>query len=157
VASRNRRRDGFVYPDLVAKTREKLIRTGTPWVIENVPGAPVRGDYILCGSMFNMRIVRHRLFEVSWGPISWERPKCNHHPDYVTVVGHGTPQWMRLSRIKKGLYPNISVNEKREIMEMPWANRYELAQAIPPAYTEYIGKELMVYLAGECKTESRPS
>ena len=54
---------------------------------------------------------------------------------------------MRLERIRRGLHPNISVDQKREIMEMPWASRYGLAQGIPPAYTEYIGRQLMLQLA----------
>src|SRR5690348_14772063 len=54
------------FPDLIAPVREKLQASGLPWVIENVPGAPLRGDVLLCGTMFGLPLLRHRYFELSW-------------------------------------------------------------------------------------------
>lgn len=147
VAAASRRNEGHEYPDLVASTRARLQANDAPWIIENVPGAPVRADFLLCGSQFGLKIVRHRLFEVSW-PVTLLMPPCSHDRDSVSIVGHGTPSWVRKDRIKRGLHPNISVAEKRDRMEMPWADRYSLSLAIPPAYTEFIGKHLLEYMKG---------
>lgn len=142
-STKSRRNKGITYPDLLGETRELLEKTGLPWIIENTPGAPMRADYTLCGSQFGLKVVRHRLFEVSWGPTNWQMPPCSHPPDVVTICGHGTPSWTRKRRAALGLVPNVSVDEKRKIMECEWMNREELSQAIPPTYTEFIGKELL--------------
>lgn len=141
VAGRNQRRDGKQYPDLVDPIRQRLIASGIPFVIENVPGAPLRIDLVLCGSHFDLPIVRHRLFEATF-PVPPFR-KCHHDPEALTICGHGTPSWMRQKRIRMGLHPNASVDMKREAMECPWMNRAELAQAIPPAYSEYIAQRFL--------------
>jgi DNA (cytosine-5)-methyltransferase 1 len=137
IAAHNNRRDGWDYPDLVEPTRAMLKASRKPWVIENVPGAPVRPDLVLCGSHFGLPIVRHRLFELSWFMLNGLR--CEHADDILTICGHGTPSWARKSRIAKGLHPNVSVKMKREAMEAPWMNRHELSLSIPPAYAEFIG------------------
>jgi len=129
---------GKAYPDLVAATRDRLESTGLPFVIENTPGAPIRPDLVLCGSMFGLRLVRHRWFELHG--IDFELiPPCSHHPDPVTVVGHGTPSWVRARRGGK----QFLIQEKRDAMQIDWMNRGELAQAIPPAYSEWIGSRVL--------------
>lgn len=137
IAGRKQRNEGKVYADLVSDTRARLIAAGKPWVMENVPGSPLRADLILCGSNFGLPIVRHRIFEANFS--LGLGTACSHVRDVITVCGHGTPSWMRRSRIAKGLSPNASVDMKREAMGIPWMNRDELSQAIPPAYSEYIG------------------
>jgi DNA (cytosine-5)-methyltransferase 1 len=139
IAGCNQRRDGTVYPDLVDATRKLLSKLGRPWVIENVPGAPVRADLILCGSQFGLPIARHRLFELSWQHFSL-MPQCDHAEDLITICGHGTPSWMRKRRIAKGLHPNASVAVKKEALGINWMNRGELSQSIPPAYSEFIAR-----------------
>lgn len=146
VASKSRRNQGVEYADLLALTRVRLIAAGVPWIIENVPGAPMRADFLLCGSQFGLKLVRHRWFEVNWLQDFALAPACSHDANSVSIVGHGTPSWVRRDRIKRGLHPNISVAMKREIMDCPWMARDELSQAIPPAYTHFIGDQLMVQL-----------
>jgi DNA (cytosine-5)-methyltransferase 1 len=121
--------------DLLTPTRERLRATAVPWVIENVPGAPMRPDVVLCGSMFpelrsaNGELRRHRWFEF-WQPtLSLVQP-CQHGPVTVSVFGHG-------GHVYNG------VDEWREVMDIDWMTRDELAQAIPPAYTEHIGGFLL--------------
>lgn len=132
------------YPDLYQPVKDMLERHGKPYIIENVVRSPVRADISICGCHVGLpRLRRRRNFETNWSGLVM-MPPCNHgDADIVTICGHGTPSGMRQSRLRKGLHPNISVDEKREIMGMPWANRYEIAQAIPPAYTEFIGKKLI--------------
>ena len=145
VAASNRRRDGVIYPDLIAATRAKLIETDITWVMENVPGSPMRADVILCGSMFGLRIARHRVFEsniTGWPLVQ----SCSHVQGLVTVCGHGTPSRSRHTRIARGLHPNVSVDEKRAVMDISWMNREELAQAVPPAYSEWIGRRAIEFL-----------
>lgn len=141
LAGMNRRRDGHNYPNLVAPTRNALISKGVPWVIENVPGAPVRPDFILCGSQFGLPIARHRHFECSFA--NGLTSPCAHDENVITVCGHGIPQWMRRARIKKGLHPNASVAMKKQAMGIDWMNREELSQAIPPAYAQYIAEQFL--------------
>lgn len=143
------RNAGKVYPDLLAPTRKALLEVnsacGIPWVIENVPGAPMRADYVLCGSQFGLMLVRHRWFEVSWGPLpilELHQP-CTHDRRAVTITGTGTPSYTRASREKRGIAKNVGLAEKREIMEMPWASIYGVSQAIPPAYTRFIGEQML--------------
>jgi DNA (cytosine-5)-methyltransferase 1 len=139
VAAMNNRRNGTVYDDLLEPTRKRLRLTGVAWTIENVPGAPMRPDVILCGSNFGLPIVRHRLFELSFdAPLT---PSCSHGRDTLTICGHGTPQWTRKKRIREGLHPNVSVKMKRAAMETPWMNRAEMSQAVPPAYSEFIFRQ----------------
>lgn len=125
------------YEDLIMATRERLAAFGKPWVIENVPEAPLRRDLMLCGQMFGLPILRHRVFECEgWCPSHPSHPShpgrqawsgYNRLPEILTIVGH-------TYRLEEGRYA----------MGIPWmASREELNEAIPPAYTEWIGKQLV--------------
>jgi len=132
---------------MLPATIERLAATGTPYVVENVSGAktamPGRA-FTLCGSMFGLQVRRHRLFESSElilaGP-------CDHRSQPIIhgVYGHGQSSGGRLHRWIAGL-PAATVDDWRQAMDIDWMNRDELAQAIPPAYTEHIGRQLLEHL-----------
>jgi DNA (cytosine-5)-methyltransferase 1 len=128
---------------MLAATRAQLEAQPAPWVIENVPGAPMRADLKLCGCMFGlrlpgMRLERERWFETSWGAFEM-RPGCHHTGPAISVTGHGTTTY---ARDKLGRNPTIA--EYRALMGgIGWMNRDELSQAIPPAYTEHVGRMLL--------------
>jgi DNA (cytosine-5)-methyltransferase 1 len=125
---------GNHHEDLLTPSRRWLESLGLPYVIENVPGAPMRRDFVLCGSQFGeSRLVRHRWFEVNW-PVHLELlPRCAHAEETISVFGHG-------GHVYHG------VDNWREVMGIDWMTRDELSQAIPPTYTEYVGKQLMAHL-----------
>lgn len=135
------------YPNLIPPTRELLERIGKPYIIENVQGADLRDPIRLCGSSFGLRIRRHRLFEVSgFRPVLV--PPCAHHWQqdriYPALNGEDRKRGGRSGIM--GVYGNGG--DKRadlwpEAMGIGWMTRDELTQAIPPAYTEWIGRELM--------------
>lgn len=129
------------YPDLIAVTRDGM--DGKPYVIENVRRAPLAANLMLCGSMFGLRssagttIRRHRYFEAPW--YSGLTLTCQHEPgNTITVTGNGTTSGNRDT-----LGRNVPTREMREAMGIDWTNRDELSEAIPPAYTEWIGAQLM--------------
>ena len=124
------------HPDLYAPTRELLLASGQPWIIENVIGAPYGYGFVLCGSMFNLVVRRHRNFETSWLHLMGLR--CDHAKQGrpITVTGNGGSSPRRHSH--KGIKA-----EWPDYMGMAWATPKECTQAIPPAYTEYIGHELI--------------
>jgi DNA (cytosine-5)-methyltransferase 1 len=126
---------------MLAATREHLKASGMPWVIENVPGAPMRADYLLCGCMFGLpNLRRERWFETSWQGFAMNL--CHDHTEpAISVVGHGTPTWVRQ---KLGYNPTIA--QYRAAMDIDWMNRDELSQAIPPAYTQFVGEQLREHL-----------
>jgi DNA (cytosine-5)-methyltransferase 1 len=126
---------------LLAATREALQRTRLPWVIENVPGAPMRADYKLCGCMFGLpRLRRERWFETN--PQLFDmRPPCYHIGPAVTVCGHGA---QGSYEYVDGVAPTQA--DRKAAMGIDWMNRDELAQAIPPAYTEFIGRQLLSHM-----------
>lgn len=130
------------YPDLVATVRQSLRLLGLPYVIENVPGAPMGYSVTLCGSTLGLdRIKRHRLFETSWPMMS---PGCNHSilREPLTVAGHNEQGRTYATRT----LPH-DIAARKAAMGIDWMNRDELSEAIPPAYTEYIGQQLMEVLA----------
>jgi DNA (cytosine-5)-methyltransferase 1 len=132
-----------LHPDLLPWTRELLEQVGLPWIIENVPGAPMRADALLCGSMFALPIRRHRWFETSWAtPIL--TPPCDHSGPIVGVYGHPHGK----AGAGKGMLPG-SLSSWSEALEIDWMTAAELADAIPPAYTEWVGTELMAHLKQE--------
>ncbi len=134
--------DKSKHPDLAGRVREILAASMLPYVIENVPGAPLRDYVVLCGSSFGLRVRRHRLFETNFPLLA---PPCNHRDQGtpVGVYGGGTGKGQKRGR------KVMSSTEAVQVMGMPWATRKEVTQAIPPAYTEFIGSQLMVYLRGE--------
>jgi len=130
-----------VYPDPVGPTRVELEKIGHPWVIENVPGAPIRKDIVLCGTGFGLRVIRHRWFEVNWeAPVLV--PPCNHWSP--------TAEWGRRGRRTGNLHTVCGhdgrIGEWREAMQIDWMDKGGLAQAIPPAYTEFIGRALLGWI-----------
>jgi len=126
------------HPDLLPETRALLERAGRPWVIENVPGAPMRADVIVCGSMFGLRVRRHRLFEMSPAPDLALVPPCDHSIPAIRVYGHcGVHN--RPDRWGNG----STIAHWRASMGIRWMGVYGLSQAIPPAYTEMIGRLLL--------------
>ena len=129
---------------LLADTRELLERAGLPWVIENVPGAPMRADYKLCGCMFGLpKLTRERWFETSWQGFEM-RPPCHHPEPSVTAAGTGIPShsWY-YGKVDGYEYHRLM----REAMGIGWMTRAGLVQAIPPAYTEHIGRQLLERLS----------
>jgi len=123
------------HDDLLTPTRELLNCTGLPWVIENVPGAPMRADYRLCGCMFGLgRLQRQRWFETSWHAFDL-RPPCHHPEPAITITTKGQPNRTGYAA------------EAAEAMGIDWMNMRERGLAIPPAYTEHIGRQLIEHLA----------
>ncbi len=127
------------HADLLTPTRELLEETGLPFVIENVEGAPMCSPTTLCGSSFGLRVRRHRLFETNWTLMSMP---CAHGQQGVPVGVYGTGGGGQMTRG----YKARGVEEAREVMETPWMTLAECSQAIPPAYTEFIGTQLMAHL-----------
>ncbi len=139
-AAQAQRAAGKVYPDLVAQVREMLDAAGVPYTIENVPKAPIRPDVKLCGCYFGLKLRRERWFETSWreGPHAFEHKHDGPVVSVVSVVGHGTPSWVR-----QQLGYNPTIADYRAAMGIDWMNRTELSQAIPPAYAEYIARQFL--------------
>jgi DNA (cytosine-5)-methyltransferase 1 len=136
---------GNEYPDLLTPARELLNSTGLPYVIENVPEAPLRRDVVLCGTQFGLEadgfeIRRHRAFELNW-PFDSLVPPCVHSKPSLPIFGHN-PNGDFYKRHGRG----VGIDAKREAMEMPWVDRDELREAIPPAFTEFIGHQLLAQL-----------
>lgn len=142
VSSLSHRRAGKEYPNQIPVVRKLLERRGVPYVIENVPGAPLRPDWKLCGCFFGLPgLRRERWFETNW-PGFVLLPAHNHDRPPITVAGHGQPSWTRAHG-----YAPVTVADWRLAMGIDWMTRDELAQAIPPAYTEQIGTELLKILS----------
>ncbi len=135
------------YPKLLDKVRDGLIQAGVPWVIENVVGAPLStgsdlfGAHggILCGQMFGLPLYRHRVFETSF-PLT-----VPSHPEHIipaSKAGHWRP----------GTIISVSGNCSpialaRMAMGIDWMTCSALAESIPPAFTEYVGAQLIEQLA----------
>jgi len=138
------------HPDLVAATRAALIATGKPYVIENVVGAPLLTPFQLCGSMFSLaadchdgvkrQLRRHRLFESTLFALT---PSCSHAGEPIGVYGHGGGQFKTVwnGGMNRGYMGSFA--ERKQAMQIDWMDRGELAQAIPPAYTKWIGEHLL--------------
>lgn len=143
----HRNGNGASWPRLIDPVRKLLDDSGLPYVIENVEGAPLIDPVVLCGVMFDeLRVIRHRLFETNWtltAPPHGKHPlvftydkrkrhygKLNQDTSYVQVTGGG----------------NCTVANKRSAMGINWMTGHELNESIPPAYTEWIGKQLDRYL-----------
>jgi DNA (cytosine-5)-methyltransferase 1 len=139
---RTRRPGAYEHPDLVDETRRLLQATGLPYVIENVLSAPLRNHIMLCGSSFGLNVRRHRLFECSFPVMA---PSCAHHWQQ--------PRFRSLDKRHNGLATVVGVHGhinyageaelRSAAMGIDWMAQDELAQAIPPAYTEHIGGYLM--------------
>jgi len=125
------------YDRLIPKTRELLDRTKKPYVIENVPSDNIRKDLFLCGEMFNLKIIRHRFFEIN----GFHAVQLKHRihkglakDDYYIQVFSGG---------KRGSKPTFE--QQKEAMKIDWIkSRTMLYEAIPPAYSEYIGSHFVV-------------
>lgn len=142
------------HPDLLEPTRAALIETGLPYVIENVEGAPLIDPLTLCGTEFGLRahdvdgvplaLRRHRLFESNVWLMG--AGGCSHDDTQVagsyTAGRHRKPEHRDNPARRGGYTPALPV--RAELLGIDWPmNEYELAQAIPPAYTEWIGRQLM--------------
>lgn len=149
------------HPNLIPQTRDKLVRAQVPYCIENVAGAPL-GDsgylILLCGTMFGLQtgdgraeLRRHRLFETSFSIAL--RPACNHgarsrvtgtglggrisHGRAITVTGSTAQTNTERNRVRE----TFTVEQAREAMGIDWMPMSKLSQAIPPAYSRFIGRE----------------
>jgi DNA (cytosine-5)-methyltransferase 1 len=126
------------HPDLISPVRRALEASGLPWVIENVEGAPLRRDLVLCGEMFGLRLHRHRVFET--GGFFAMQPR--HAPHRLKGALHNCHIEQGHARLVAGNYADHE--DAMDAMGIDWdISRRELANAIPPAYTEHIGHYLM--------------
>ena len=110
------------HADTLTPLMERLAAADAPWVVENVPEAPLRPDYLLCGSAFGLPVRRHRVFQTSWHGLQLTAP-CHH----------------------RNLLPFMHKGERAyaDAMGCTWMTKKEGRQAIPPAYTEWVGSQLL--------------
>lgn len=144
------------YPKLIDPVREALEATGKPYIIENVVGAPLRDPVLLCGSMFGLiaedidgtplRLERHRLFESN---VPLLAPELHSHDPARQVAGiYGGGRSVRGAKgsPRGGYTPHLSVRQR--IMGVRHMTQLGLSEAIPPAYTEYLGRQLLTHIEG---------
>lgn len=137
------RNSGRTWPDLVSDTRELLGEAGVPYCIENVAGAPIRHDLMLCGEMFGLRVLRHRYFEICGFSVA--QPDHIKHRGmvkdgyYVTVAGNGG-DYAGHNFCKLNELPGATqLQTWQYAMGIPWITKKgTLREAVPPAYSEYI-------------------
>jgi C-5 cytosine-specific DNA methylase len=135
-------------------TRDMLLATGKPYVIENVQGAPMRADVTLCGLMFDLKVFRHRIFELG----RWTMPK----PTHPSHKGHRVSGWnhgVRYDGDMFGVYGDGG--GKGSISDWQYAmgighidTKKSLSESIPPAFTFHIGKHLMSFAESTDFSES---
>lgn len=132
-----KRRTAHVKPrrNLIPAVRKLLSDYGVPYVIENVPGAPLHASLMLCGSMFGLDVRRHRIFETSF-PV--EQPQCAHHKQ-TGKFPQATNRKNKRKTVEVGVW-RIPLAVQRKAMGIDWMSVKELSQAIPPAYSEHIGR-----------------
>lgn len=144
------------YPKLIEEVRNLLVAIGKPYVIENVPRSPLLNPIMLCGTYFNLKTYRHRLFEssetLSYPIHTPHRDKAiyesGHGPTkngFISIFGHGGGKGWK----EAGIY---YVDYAREAMGTPWMTKAEMSQAIPPAYTKYIGLQIFSTIVGKLNT-----
>ncbi len=147
LRSIHRFRGKRAYPLLVETVLGALEATGLPYILENVPGANLPTHVTLCGSMFGLgaqcdgvwhQLRRHREFACSWYFLMPLR--CRHVGRPVGVYGNGGGHHCCTPGAMNGMTGRAS--ERREAMGIDWMDRYALSQAIPPAYTEWIGRRI---------------
>ena len=134
------------HPRLIAPIRALLGLTGKPYVIENIHKAPLQAHILLCGSMFELRVRRHRYFEAPCLPLL-PVSSCNHSMKVSTGEligvyargGHGPRHGKGIREVA----PRPPQVTPEKAMGIDWMSKYELTQAIPPSYTEYIGEYLL--------------
>lgn len=126
----------------LAEIRRMLEEIGKPYIIENVPGAPMRKDVVLCGGMFGLRTYRHRWFESN---IPLAAPE---HPKHVirTSTKKRRRDWD--AGLHVSVTGDVGTYVGRQAMGIEWMTGNELSQAIPPAYTEHLGQQLAAHLNG---------
>lgn len=132
------------YRRQIASLRRLLKMTGKVYAIENVPQAPLRNPLTLCGTMFGLRVFRHRAFE-TWPEIYFPPASCNHW---------GIAKHHKLGETNHGQYPFVTVAGHQYTMAVgapamgiDWmTSREELNKSIPPAYTEFIGRQMLSYI-----------
>lgn len=134
------------WPRLIEPVRQMLVDSGKPYVIENVEGAPLRDPVVLCGTMFpGLRVLRHRLFEANF-PISV--PEHKRHPKVHTFDKRKshfgkTDEWKDFVQVTGG--GNCTLAAARDAMGIDWMSKGEINEAIPPAFTEHIGRQLIAH------------
>lgn len=135
------------HEDLIPATREALKTTGKPYIIENVVGSSLTDYITLCGKSFGLKVYRHRRFESNALLLA---PPHLPHRDKTPSAGNGKSPKGFISVCGtggvKGMTSDEIVNYWSYAMGIDWMTRAELAQAIPPAYTEYLGKQLMKHV-----------
>jgi DNA (cytosine-5)-methyltransferase 1 len=155
IATKRWRNEGYEYPNFIPAIRDRLEATGKPYIIENVTGAKKFLQYpiLLCGLSFGLKVVRHRWFECHpfimspshsskqcYGAVTRKiainDPAGHGMPGHtyraLTVVGHG------------GNSQSFRWQDWQEAMGIDWMTKKELTQAIPPAYSEYIGRQMLM-------------
>ncbi|NED15786.1 DNA methylase [Streptomyces sp. SID9124] len=134
---------GRTHVQLIPELRTLLDTTGLPYVIEQPNGkAPVRADVRLCGEMFGLGVLRHRVFE----PGRWTVPQPAHprHRGYVRGYRHGVYRDGPYVAAYGAGGGKATVPEMQAAMGITWTDvREELTEAIPPAYSEHIGRALL--------------
>lgn len=117
------------HPDLVAQVRDLLKRSGRPYIIENVPGAPLQNPIELHGAMFGLSLYRRRLFEANFFVLT---PQLRDPPGmgHPCLAGHGG--------VKHG-----GRAAGRAALGCDWMTWHGVTQAIPPAYSEFLGREFL--------------
>jgi hypothetical protein len=125
-------RDRSAYSDMIALARAKLLAWGGPFVIENTDGAPIRKDLTLCGQQLGLdRLFRHRHFESNFPMIQLA------HDKHWRRVGYG--DWNVVTVAGRGVNCPFDIRVWRRVMQMDWPKTHkELANAVPPAYAQYI-------------------
>lgn len=137
-ATVQQRQAGVEYLDCIDALRSALSGLGVPYVIENVPLAPLLAPVMLCGQMFGLRVLRHRLFEANF---AIQQPPHKSHAGLQRGVGKDFVCAV-INAWKKGEHKDDGVLTWREAMDIDWMTKRELSQAVPPAYAEYVCSRL---------------
>jgi DNA (cytosine-5)-methyltransferase 1 len=141
--------NGVEYINLIPQTRAALARLDVPTIIENVIGSDLRRDLTLCGLMFGLKVFRHRYFELG-GWIMDEPVHPSHKGHRVSGWRHGVKHDGDMVAVYGDGGGKGSVAEWQQAMGIFHTDvRKEIAEAIPPAYSEFIGNELIAILEEE--------
>lgn len=124
--------------NLIPQTRARARASGLPYIIENVPGAPLENPVMLCGSMFDLDVRRHRCFETSFAVTS---PACRHDRQRGSFP-QATNRRNRRRTVEVGVY-RIPLAVQHRAMGIDWMTLSELSQAIPPAYSRWLAERFL--------------